>query len=507
MLSHQRGKEKTVKRWIIVGWLLLIQEIHGYSRDYSNADDASYPLKKDSGSYRFSKYENENENNPKLRSNYENDNDKDDGQKENGEEISNYDFYKPLNSKTKERKYYMEDDDIASEEQEGKEEVSPYLKYNNQRKKWLNGHDDNTESDHSSYEDDEYIEEPRYGFQPEAHQTTRPKNYEYDDSWHGDKQTEDKGLTYEKHSHDNWKNPKSKPIYKQHYDHTNYENGRPKSIKEKYLGYKSHDTYPTDDKHLKTKIRYTPSDGPHSKENNKNPEYKAEGLPRYASIHGGVKNKEWDVTQNKHRHPNYEHQNKIRDKQGHLINDHYYGKPESLNEGQKEYGSEYSHSPKGWVSGEEKSNHNPEPVHSSYGKENYSGKSSSVKSDFFKIDPFSLSKFNHGGHSYGWKYKPNEDLYQKLKTDLNLRIRFLQEHEKKLVELQKKHTESFNKFMGNAFQGKKHEYPNYRMSSIDGNYNKSNHPETSKGYYNNESPNYDSSSHSSQPEIQKHSAR
>ncbi|GFX18246.1 uncharacterized protein TNCV_4305471 [Trichonephila clavipes] len=487
---------------IIIGCILLIKEIHGFRRDYSNADDTSYPLKEDSGNYRFSKYETENESNPKLRFNYENDNDKDDEKRENEEKISNYDFYKPLNSKTRERKYYTENDHISSEEQEEKEEVSPYLKYKNQRKKWLKGHDEDTESDHSSYEDDEYIEEPRYGFHPEAHQTTRPKNYEYDDSWHVDKQTEAKGLMYKKHSHDNWKNSKSKPIYKQHYDHTNYENGRPKSIKEKYLGYKSHDTYPTDDKHSKTKTRYTPSDGSHLKGNNKNPEYKTEGLPRYANIHGGVKNKEWDVTQNEHRHSNYEHQNENRDKQGHLINDHYYGKPESLKEGQKEYGSEYLHSPKGWVDGEEKNNHNPEPVHSSFEKDSDSGKSSTVKSDFF-IDPFSLSKFNHGGHSYGWKYKPNEDLYQKLKTDLNLRIRFLQEHEKKLAELQKKHMESFNKFMGNAFQGKKHEYPNYRMSLIEGNYKKSNHPEGPKAYYNNESP----SSHSSHPEVHKYSTR
>ncbi|GFS59880.1 hypothetical protein TNIN_246691 [Trichonephila inaurata madagascariensis] len=353
MLSYQRGKGRTVKRWVIIGCILLIQEIHGFRREYSNADDTSYPLKEDSGNYRFSKYENENESDPKLRFNYENDNDKDDGKRENGEEISNYDFYKPLNSKTKERKYYIEDDHISSDEQEEKEDVSPYLKY---------------------------------GFHPEAHQTTRPKNYEFDGSWHGDKQTEAKGLTY-KNIHMTIGKIR-KPIYKQHYDHTNYENGRPKSIKEKYLGYKSHDTYPTDDKHSKTKTRYTPSDGPHLKENNKNPEYKTEGLPRYANIHGGVKNKEWDVTQNEHRHSNYEHQNKNRDKQGHLINDHYYGKPESLKEGQKEYGSEYLHSPKGWVDGEEKSNHNPEPVHSSFEKDSDSGKSSTVKSDFLKIDPF-----------------------------------------------------------------------------------------------------------------------
>ncbi|GFT63455.1 uncharacterized protein NPIL_660511 [Nephila pilipes] len=490
-MFHRREKVRMVKELIIVGCLLLAQEIRGFRSD---SDDISFPLNDENRNYRFSKYENEN--------------DKTDEKKQNSEEISNYDFYKPLNSKTEERKFSIEDDHVLSEEQEGKKEDEyPYLKYKNQRKKWLNSHDDDTEVTHSSFEDDEFTEEPKYGFRPEAHQTTKPKTYEHEDSWHGHKQKHAKDSMYKKHSHDSWKNSNPKATLKQNYDDTDYENGRQKSINEKYLGYKSQDTYHSDNKHLNTKAWNSPNNDPHLKENNKNPEYKTEGLPRYANQHDGITNKEWHVSQNEQRHPNYEHHNKNRGKQEHLINDHYYGKTESLNEEGKGYGSDYLHSPEGWVDGEEKSHSSAEPKHSSFGKENNSGKSNILKSDLFKMDPFSVSKFNHGGHSYGWMYKPNEDMYHKLKTDLNLRIRFLKEHEKKLTELQKKHMESFKKFMGNAFQGKKHEYPKYRMPLVDGIYNKPVYPAGPKSHYNSESPNYDSLPHSSQPETHQYSAR
>ncbi|KAF8784952.1 hypothetical protein HNY73_010559 [Argiope bruennichi] len=444
---------------------------------------------------------------------YRDNKDRVDSESAEDDKVSNYDFYKPLNQRKKERKYYVEGDEIVHKEHaEPTDDLSPYLIYKNQRQKWLKEKDSNVEStDKESYgygNDEDVKEQPRYGFHPdESYEVTKPKNPSHDSSWNDGTSARYKELTNEKYPLKSWKQPYEKSPYKHSEDEYELKTSYPKV-------YKAIDEYSTDIKDSNPKAWNSHEGSPPLNDYKIKTEYKKEGLLRDVNKYESVNNKELHGIQNEYKHPYSEHQYATKenyyskpelineDKKGYsqnyyskpqLINEdkkeynqNYYSKPQLINEDKKEYKHEYLHPSK-----EEKQPAVAGLLHDKLGDEDDFGKY--LKSEYLKIRPFTTSKFNHGGHIYGWSYKPYEYLHQKYLADLDIK-KFLQEHEKKFAEMQKKHMESFKKFMNKEFLGAKHKYPEFRIPAIDAMHSKPNHQTDSHKHYDSEPLKHDVSS-------------
>ncbi|GIX77348.1 uncharacterized protein CEXT_759571 [Caerostris extrusa] len=409
---------------IIIGCFLLVQKTHGLSSDSKipNKDSLSLTVGK---SYLISKHENGNENGnenePKLEPKH----------------VSRSDKIDKRN-----------DEDEETEPERNTEHLTPYAKYENQRKKWLKDYKDEA-FDEKGYESEykDIDEKPRYGFQSDAYETANYKDnggYEYKD------------IRNEKNLRNNWKPSNQKYPLKSSYGdenkNINYDG--------KYPEYKNPDLHPVNDKYLKTKDTI--------EEPRSNIDYEST-------------NKEWQGYPNENKYLNDKHADIHKGKQEYSSNGNYYGKAKTVKDDGIGHKHEYSHLPEGEQKKLYDSDQSPSNLEEDFGKY--------VKSELFKTHPFSMF---HGGHSYGWKYKPNEGLLERYKTELDERVRFLKEHERRLTEMHKVHMESFKKFMSNAFEGPKHKYPNYRMPMVDEIFDKPNHQADS--YYNSEPLEYDASS-------------
>lgn len=338
--------------------------------------------------------------------------------------ISNYDYYKPLNERS--RHAYSE----------GNEDLS------HEDRNWLRNNNHKSESE-------ELDDKPVYGYKPEEHHTSKHKTLDNESPFNdnGKKQGYFSDWTYNKLN--GWKSrgqgQRDSP-FKLSFD----------TSEEKESDYKNADAYSGGGKHPNQEI-WESNDGPRN--TNSSYRHDRQQIPRRPQ------NVELDVRVHRdHRGKNYEHSPiRIKPKFSNI-------KSEADLEKEAEKRMRSVHVRNKWLGKEDQ--YHEDPV-SEYGD-------SDEKDGFLKdirkhlqppkSSPDFSSRFNHGGHSYGWTYMPTKDM--RYLIDANRKNTFLKEHEKKLEEMQKKHMESFEKFMGKPFHNDKRMFSGYRNQDSEEMYEK-----------------------------------
>ncbi|KAG8199218.1 hypothetical protein JTE90_016037 [Oedothorax gibbosus] len=340
--------------------------------------------------------------------------------------ISNYDYYKPLHSPERGRFSYSEDDD--SPEEGGRN--------------WLKKDNYETEID-----DDDY-DKPVYGYNVKEQRDSRPKDSNSDPIFNDNKQGYFSDWTYSKLN--GWQaRGKATPLSSQNERDSPYKLTLD-SPKEKETDYQSTVTYSGNGKHPNQAIWNT-DEGSRSANSSYN--YKSENTPRRPN------NVQLDVRVHKERPVSYSKQYE----DSPILNKPKYKSHVDVEEEA------------------ERAIRNVEVRNKYLGKnERYPEDpisdqvDSGEKVDFIKeirkqihapkIIPDFTSRFNHGGHSYGMAYTPKKDM--SYLTDSSRKSKFLQEHEKKLEEMQKKHRESFDKFMGKPLLEGRRKFGGFRNQAL-----------------------------------------